>query len=211
MDLSPVSVRNLLNSYHPFGLMSIQDKYPCKRFSTLARVGGAGFRLLGRIDHHRNLHFERVYVVYTRRSIPFQFWLGRGRPLNPYLSGLIIDFLRKEMKPQQLSLIPDQMFAAGPVKDFLEWTTLRGWMKQWLQYCKWYYGTALSPEVTIQDFFDAPVVNRKWWTDSTDPKLVRFGLLWKVYDMVGQRGLDFQVPILESNLSLPDFYLLGGH
>lgn len=28
--------------------------------------------------------------------------------------------------------------------------------------------------------------------------------------MVGQRGLDFQVPILESNLSLPDFYLLGG-
>lgn len=97
----------------------------------------------------------RVYVMYTRRSLPFQFWLGRGRPLNPYLSGLIIDFLRKEMKPQQLSLIPDQMFAAGPVKDFLEWTTLRGWMKQWLQYCKWYYGTALSPEVTIQDFFDS--------------------------------------------------------
>ncbi|ROV86622.1 hypothetical protein VSDG_10208 [Cytospora chrysosperma] len=43
-DLSPISIRSLLNSYHPFGLVAIADKYNIKRFSTLARIGGAGFK-----------------------------------------------------------------------------------------------------------------------------------------------------------------------
>ena len=98
-DLSPISIRCLLNSHHPFGLMAIQDKYPCKRFSTLARVGGAGYRQLARLDHYRNSHFERVMAMYTKQRLPFDLWLGRGLPLNPYLKGVIIDYLRKEMRP----------------------------------------------------------------------------------------------------------------
>jgi hypothetical protein len=42
---------------------------------------------------------------------------------------------------------------------FLEWSILRQWTQDWLRYCRWYYGTALSPEVTIKDFFEAPIVN----------------------------------------------------
>jgi hypothetical protein len=38
------------------------------------------------------------------------FWLGRGYPLNPYLGGLINDLLRKEMRPREFSLIPDELF-----------------------------------------------------------------------------------------------------
>ena len=67
--------------------------------------------------------------------------------------------------------------------------------------------TALSPTVTIQDFFDAPVVNRDWRVTSVDPELVRFGLLWKLYDLIAEKGLDFRVPILESK---PGNWLLGG-
>ena len=48
------------------------------------------------------------------------------------------------------------------MKDMLEWMTLRGWVKQWLNYLKWYWSVAMSPEVTLRDFFDAPVVNPRW-------------------------------------------------
>lgn len=30
----------------------------------------------------------------------------------------------------------------------------------------------------------------------TDPNLVRFGLQWKIYDMVGSKGPGFSIPIL---------------
>lgn len=82
-------------------------------------------------------------------------------------------------------------------------------MREWLRYCRWYFTMALSPDVTIESFFDTPFVNR---VDRTDPQLVRFGLLWKVYDMVGSKGLDFQVPILESRPSsqFQSFWILGG-
>lgn len=46
-----------------------------------------------------------------------------------------------------------------------------------LAYCHWYCGTALSDRVTIEQFFKAPVINRKWREERTDPELVRFGLL----------------------------------
>lgn len=56
-------------------------------------------------------------------------------------------------------------------------------------------------------FFDAPVVNRDWRVASVDPELVRFGLQWKLYDLIAEKGLDFRVPILESK---PGNWLLGG-
>jgi hypothetical protein len=76
--------------------MAVQMKYPCQRFSTLARGGGAGFRQLARLDHYRNLHFERT--MYNRFRLPFELRLGRGLPLNPYLRGVIIYFRRKEIE-----------------------------------------------------------------------------------------------------------------
>lgn len=170
--------------------MTVQDKYPCKRFSTFARIGGAGFKSLGWIDHYRSRALERNYVMFTRRLLPFDYWIGRGRPLNPYLKGVIIYFLRNEFKPRDLTIAPEQYFAAEAVADFNEWSVLRVWMKSWLKYCKWYFMQALSPEVTIEEFFNAPIVHQKWWCESTDPQLVRFGILWKVYDMVALKGLD---------------------
>lgn len=52
-------------------------------------------------------------------------------------------------------------------------------------------------------------MNRSWKTETTDPQLVRFGLMWKVYDWLALKGLDFQVPILESS-NITCVYLRGG-
>ena len=109
-DLSPRETRNLLNSHHPFGLMAVHITYPLKRLTTLARVGGAGFRQLARFDHRRNRHFERVVAMWNKGRYPLELWLGRGRPINPYLRGIIIDHLCKEMRPRELNLIPDDLF-----------------------------------------------------------------------------------------------------
>jgi hypothetical protein len=63
---SYVSVRCLLKTHHPYGLMAVNHRYPCRRFSTLARVGGAGYQVLARLDHYRNRHDSRVYAMYTK-------------------------------------------------------------------------------------------------------------------------------------------------
>jgi len=143
--------------------------------------------------------------MYTRRGLPLELWYGRSRPLNPYLRGVLIDYLRKEMFPKELKVLPSEVIE-GSTEDVLSRTLLRSWVRQWLTYCRWYYVTALSPTVTIQDFFDAPVVNRDWRVTSVDPELVRFGLLWKLYDLIAEKGLDLRAPILESK---PGNWLLG--
>lgn len=160
--------------------------------------------------------FSRVITTIkgTERILSKQseLWLGRGRPLNPYLKGVIIDFLRREMRPLPLSLAPDELFPKPQMHEFLEWSTLRSWVRHWLQYCRWYYSTALDPEVTIEQFFDAPMVNRKWKIDRVDPQLTRFGVLLKVYDMVALKGIDFRLPILTEGTTSPNgvCYLFGG-
>ncbi|CAI8608517.1 unnamed protein product [Vicia faba] len=40
-------------------------------------------------------------------------------------------------------------------------TLLRSWTEAWLKYVRWYYATALSPYVSIEDFFQAPVVTTR--------------------------------------------------
>ncbi|KAL0292197.1 UNVERIFIED_CONTAM: putative mitochondrial protein [Sesamum radiatum] len=89
-DLSPISIRCLSNYYHPNGLMAIRNKYSERitRFSTLCRIGGLGYRALGRIDYKRSLTTERRLAMWFRTLLPLTIWLGRGRPLNPYLRSI---------------------------------------------------------------------------------------------------------------------------
>jgi len=87
-------------------------------------------------------------------------------------SGILVHFLRREMAPKDLCLYPDEVIVTDGSREFAEYTTLRSWVRQWLNYVKWYYMVAVSPGVTIQDLLDAPFVNRKWQMESTDHKLV---------------------------------------
>lgn len=49
-------------------------------------------------------------------TLPTDWWLGRGKPQNPYLYGLLVDWLRKELKPKDLHLAPDECFEQPGMK-----------------------------------------------------------------------------------------------
>jgi len=61
-------------------------------------------------------------------------------------------------------------------------TLLRSWTEARLKYVRWYYATALSPDVSIEDFIQAPVVTTRWKASNEFPLLTRFGLMWKLFD-----------------------------
>lgn len=142
VDLSPISVKSLLSVHHPYGLMAVMDRYPPKRFSTLLRLGRAGYRVFSKVDHYLPPKFERLMVIFNKTKQPMEFTLGRGRPLNPYLRGILYHEILQKMVPKDLILPPEDLFEAPGMIDILEHTLYRGWMDQWLNYVHWYYKVA---------------------------------------------------------------------
>lgn len=66
------------------------------------------------------------------------------------------------MKPSDWKVAPDELFPTERVRDFLEWSLLRNWMKDWLRYVHWYWSVANSPDVSLSDFFSASVYEKEW-------------------------------------------------
>ena len=88
---------------------------------------------------------------------------------------------------------------------------MRGQINLWLKYVKWYLTTAIDPAVSIEEFFNAPIVSSRWKATREDPVVVRFGQLWRLYDLVAEKGLDYQVPILGTQTEFgKPITLLGG-
>lgn len=109
-DLSPVSCRCLLNYFHPMGLYGLARQYTFVRDSTFCRVGGLGFRGLSTFKHKRSRTVERHLWMLYKTRLPLSWWLGRGKPLNPYLTGIVVDLLRTNLKPKELKIVPDNLF-----------------------------------------------------------------------------------------------------
>lgn len=66
-------------------------------------------------------------------------------------------------------------------------------------------------EVKIEDFFDAPVIESVWKRrPNRSEDLIRFGLMWKAYDIVSEKKPDWCPPSLVSGLDGYHGYLLGG-
>lgn len=128
VDLSPVSVKSLLSVHHPYGLMAVMDRFPPKRFSTLLRLGGAGYKVLSKIDHHLPPKYERLKVIFRKTKQPMEFTLGRGRPLNPYLRGILYQEVLQKMAPKDLILPPDDLFEVPGMIDIYEHTRVDGTM-----------------------------------------------------------------------------------
>lgn len=75
--------------------------------NVLQRLAGAGYRVRARLMSTQSKRWERLkaaaakpYLIIER--LPSQYWLGRGKPLNPYLKGRMVAYLRKELKPKEL-------------------------------------------------------------------------------------------------------------
>ena len=59
-------------------------------------------------------------------------------------------------------VVPPMSTYKSETFEYLEdMTLLRSWTEAWLKYVRWYYATALSPDVSIEDFFQAPVVTTR--------------------------------------------------
>nr|YP_010194817.1 hypothetical protein LK293_mgp078 [Arctium tomentosum]YP_010194947.1 hypothetical protein LK294_mgp079 [Arctium lappa]QZZ81556.1 hypothetical protein [Arctium tomentosum]QZZ81686.1 hypothetical protein [Arctium lappa] len=179
VDLSPYSIKALLNTFHPYGLMAVAHRYSVRDFRLLCRLGGAGYRVLARLDHRRPRRYSRLGVMGLKLlspSYPLDFWLGKGRPLSPEAHGRLVRLLRAKLQPRELVLPPDELFETEESRDFLEYSLLYGWMRQWLNYLKWYHLTALSPWVTLEELFSGPVVSHSWRMVAVGEDLVRFSL-----------------------------------
>lgn len=64
--ISPISLRLALLTRSPFCLVAFGLKYGVKRFSTLARLGGAGYRVAGSCDRKLSRHWERIRVMFGK-------------------------------------------------------------------------------------------------------------------------------------------------
>lgn len=77
------------------------------------------------------------------------------------------------------------------MRDVSQWSLIRNWIQSWLRLVHWYAQTALRPDVTIQELLEtAPVVTTHWNIEQKDENRVRFGRMWKCFDIVGSLGLD---------------------
>jgi len=184
-DLSPISIRALTGCRSIRGLVQIANKYDVKT-SALLRLAGAGYRVRSRMLSSQTRRWERLKVVaskpYGLKSLPLEMWLGRGKPLNPYLRGKMVTFLRRELRPKEIRIFPSDLVFDGE-REILERTVLLGWVRQWLKLVSWYYTVALSEDVTIEQLLDAPMCTMTWKRSQRDENLIRFGLVWKLYDM----------------------------
>ena len=85
VDLSAIamSARCLLAYHHPYMVwwLYVKNIHSLRRFSTLVRIGGGGYRVLAKLSHTRSRHFEWVLAMYTKprghNDYPLELWLGR--------------------------------------------------------------------------------------------------------------------------------------
>ncbi|KAI3664722.1 hypothetical protein L1987_89499 [Smallanthus sonchifolius] len=73
--------------------MAVAHRYSVRDFRLLCRLGGAGYRVLARLDHRRPRRYSRLVVMGLKLlspSYPLDFWLGKGRPLSPEAHGRLV-------------------------------------------------------------------------------------------------------------------------
>lgn len=155
------SLRNQANSHTIHEWYSLCHLYKIQRFSTLCRLYGIGYRLLGKLNHTKSSTVLRLKAIWLKAKLPFELWLGQCCPVDPYLKGRLIWKLQQAFRPKDLVVPPTSTYKSETFEYLEDMTLLRSWTEAWLKYVRWYYATALSPDVSIEDFFQAPVVTTR--------------------------------------------------
>nr|YP_010144797.1 hypothetical protein KYW51_mgp28 [Mirabilis jalapa]QQL93530.1 hypothetical protein [Mirabilis jalapa] len=168
------------------GIGQLNHKYSIKNFSVLQRLAGAGYRVRAPLMSTQSKPWERLKAAvgkpYGSTKLPLEWWIGRGKPLNPYLKGRKVFYLLKELKPKEVRLFPEQLVFDGE-REILERTVVYQWMRQWLTWLSWYHTISSNPDPSLDQFFDAPICATSWKRQDFDSNIYKFGILWKVYDM----------------------------
>lgn len=165
-DLSPISMRALMQYPNPYGLLGIHQRYPMARFTTLLRVGGMGYKVLAKYLHTPSRQVRRLKAMFSfpHSSYPLDLWLGGGKPLSPYSKGEIVAKLLYQFRPKDIVYPPTELFPSEGVEEMCERTVLRGWMSKMLEYMQWYSKITMRPEAPLEEYFDRPVLELSWKT-----------------------------------------------
>lgn len=131
-------------------------------------------------------------------------------PLDPYLRSHLIRVLMQAYRPRDLIVPPEETFQSDSMAYLVESSLIRGWVSRRLKYVRWYYTVAAEPGLSLQDFFDAPIVARHWKVSSEDPHLIRFGLMWRLFDEVARWRLSPKYYVLEECKMVHHTILYGG-
>lgn len=186
VDLSPISCQALAGVRGTLSLLQFADKYNVTSLSTLMRLRGFGYRVLGRLHSTQSRRVLRLKVASLKPVrgglLPLEWWIGRGKPLNPYLRGIIVNLIIKELKPMELTLPPSDQ-SSDDDRTFLEYTLIRSWLSSWLQWYKWYALASSDPDPKLEMLFSAPMVSTSWKRSNKNNDIKKFGLLYKVYDI----------------------------
>lgn len=92
-----------------------------------------------------------------------------------------------------------------------ERTLFYNWMESWLAYVKWFYTVALTPNPSLEQLLDPPVIEFDWRGPRRVEELYRFGIIWKIYDLVGEKGLDWRPPIFSPIPTVSSRWISGGN
>lgn len=217
-DLSPVSIQALLTVRSTLGIAQLANQYRVTNPAALFRLAGAGYRVRARLySSNRSRKWDRLWVAATKplgtSSLPLEWWIGRGLPLNPYLKGLIVEMLRKELQPQDIRLVSGDLVFNGEL-EILERTLILNWVKQWLKWNYWYFSVALGPDPSIYALFTAPICAIHWKRTQFDADMVKYGLIWRCYDMGAGRWSTAWCPpyVLDPNTKIHfDRWIFGGY
>lgn len=150
--------------------------------------------------------------MYTKGNLPLELWLGRGLPLNPYVRGVLFTLLTKEMRPKQLSLPPEEVQLGPGAVDFLEYSMLRRWVSSWLRYYSWYASQSVNLGASLQSWFEGPQITNSWQVKDENPELVKFGIFFQLFDLVG-RFMRSEIKPPEALSEMTSFgscYVVGG-
>lgn len=198
-------MRALLLCRTTMGLATVMRTYNVD-FRVLLRLGGAGFRVLGRLGSRRLTGRWRRLLLFLSKpddctAAEFEWWIAGGKPLNPYLRGQLAERIRRTTRPKELRLPNGGVPSEGGFSDIdyelLERTVMPEWVLQWLEWVKWSAVVAEDLNTPLRDLFDCPVVETSWKRRNVDSDILRFGLLWRIFDRA-TRGLSRSPLILGS-------------
>lgn len=187
-NLTPVSAKAVLASSTFLGMCQLAEKSHLKRDS-LIRLAGAGFRVRARLrSPSLSLRWKRLLVCSDRSlsylRLPLSLWFGRGNPINPYLKGIIVAKVLEALKPKELVLVPSKYWEGDSDSEaFMEYTLYRNWSKLWLEWVQWHAALLSDPDPSLDDLFNPPMVPTHWKRSLKDNSVVRYGVLWKCWDL----------------------------
>jgi hypothetical protein len=175
-DISPLSFKSILQTLTPVGWLAfVTSQGSHLSYHNKMRLSGLGFRARVKCPPKGRRAFRYwVMLIQSCKYIPLEVRLSVvvGSWLHPSLVGRLWWRLAEKFSPSDLQLVPQEFYSEFPdAQDLSEITVLKGWMKQYLNYLRWYVGLFQSSECSLGDFESVPLCTTRYYRESQDVNL----------------------------------------